>query len=166
MRKIGINKQYPNPPWPSEQPVVVVPPGSNPTSVGVPNVPLRQMQGFEQSEMDSVNSSMLQENEPQYPIMGNMYGQMNQFPGSLQTPTGCALNSNVTEYLCGQIGQYVRIEFMFGDNMHVEKVGIMRQVGRNYIVISETGTNNMTVCSTSNVKFINIYSTNGNMPRN
>ncbi len=185
MKKFGINKQYPNPPWPSDQPVVVIPPGSNPTSVGVPNMPLRtipaQEQGFENmqelqnearpSSSATANYSMVQGEERQFPLMGNMTNQMTgqgSFPqfSLTQTTQGCSLNSNVTDYLCSQIGRYVRIEFMFGSNMHVEKTGIMREVGRNYIVISETGTNNMTVCSTNNVKFINIYNMNEQMPRN
>ena len=47
MKKFGLNNKNPNPPWPSEQPVVIVPPGSNPTAVGVPDEPLRSADTYD-----------------------------------------------------------------------------------------------------------------------
>ena len=66
-------------------------------------------------------------------------------------------------YLCGQRGNLVRVEFLFGENTHIEKTGVLKNVGKDFIVLSETGTNNSIVCSMRNIKFINIYNINGGM---
>ncbi len=183
MKKFGINKTNPNPPWPSQQPIVVVPPGSNPTAIGAPDLPMRTMPANRQNMMDnqsnapmnnsSVNQSfsttMPQGDEREFPLMDNM--PMQRFPNAgapslnfgNSTQQGCIVSTGVTEYLCSQIGRYVRIEFLFGDQMHIEKNGIMREVGRNFIVIQEAGTNNRTVCALSKVKFITVYDTTAPM---
>ena len=63
-------------------------------------------------------------------------------------------------YLCQKIGSYLRVEFLFGENIHVEKTGVLKNVGKDFLVLTESGTDTEIVCSAKNIKFINIYNIN------
>ena len=63
----------------------------------------------------------------------------------------------VSEYLNRNIGKYAKVEFLFGDNTHIEKNGILRTVGKDFLVLEEAGSRNHVVCSAKNIKFINLY---------
>ncbi len=190
MKRFGINKGKLNPPWPSEQPIVVIPPGSNPTSVGMPDSPVRSMPGvndyaeteMRSREVESVEergSSMPQGNERQFPLMGFMprknnpdfmwqqnnqqaypvprIPQENNLMMNFKLPYNPLCMKNVNEYICRQIGSQVKIEFLFGEQNNIEKVGVLREVGRDFLVIEESETKNMLVCSMKQIKFISIY---------
>lgn len=167
MRKFGMTKKNPNPPWPNQQSAVIVPPGSNTKAVGLAGQKAYEMPRdmMEQSVQNSPNNSVtFEENERgvrRDPIMGNM--TVRQTPQNVQRPNNnmsvgnmCG-NMGVAGYLCGQTGKYVKLEFLFGENTHMEKTGILRQVGKDFVAIQENGTNNIIVCATNKIKFINIY---------
>lgn len=239
MKKFGLNKRNPNPPWPDEQPVIVIPPGSNAASVGMPDSRVRVMnkeildsaynmhetcnmsnKAESISENGSVAGSITTEkssngstrnetpeNSFKAPKSNVRYPQRNStspineaelytsvslgqrqvknqnsdrlFPiMGLQENEGISISLNDTEpmmssggcfdalnvngYLCNHIKKYVKIEFVFGEQTHVEKTGILRDVGRNFVVIREMGTNNDVVCSINKIKFITIYNMNEN----
>ena len=190
MRRYGSNKRNPNPPWPNEQSVVVVPPGVNATAIGRTDAEVRNMPdeekiivtdkseilhnneetstNLEESRIEnsesfeertrpiktyipeaSMRNSDLVRNNP----MSNMGADINR---------SCGIMS-ASSFLCGHTGKMVRVEFLFGENTHVEKTGILQSVGKDFMVISEPGTNNSIVCSVKNVKFINIYNLNNKM---
>ncbi|MBR5155049.1 MAG: hypothetical protein IKW62_01015 [Clostridia bacterium] len=91
------------------------------------------------------------------PIMNYMNeGGISQAQSSGLQNRGCA-NISVSDYLCDKMGNYARVEFLFGDNTHVEKTGIIESVGKDFIVLTEAGSGSHIVCSAKNIKFINIF---------
>lgn len=57
-------------------------------------------------------------------------------------------------YLRTQIGKYVRIDFLIGTNLFIDKEGILRQVGISYLVLEESGSGDMVMCDIYAVKFV------------
>ncbi len=163
MRKFGSSKRNPNPPWPCVQQGVVLPPGSNALEVSRNHENIKEIQNIEtkggNSDFSRPNRSVepFQDRDGFMPIMG--YMNEAEFyktkPDSLQT-RGCA-NINVSDYLCDKVGNYARVEFLFGENSHIEKTGIIESVGKDFLVLAEAGTGSRIVCSSKNIKFINIY---------
>ena len=190
MRRYGMNKKNPNPPWPNEQSMVVIPPGSNATSVGLSGQRVYEMNtenmldgrngaGIQTSNQNTSNitngtnakNESIEESERgirRDPIMGyfaqnqTMRNQMmpaNRRQGQMMSPhmNGNCGSMGVSGYLCGQMGKYVKMEFLFGDNVHMEKLGRLREVGKDFAAIQENGTNNIIVCPLDKIKFINVY---------
>lgn len=57
-------------------------------------------------------------------------------------------------YLRTQIGKYVKIDFLIGTNLFIDKEGILRKVGISYVVIEESGTGDMVMCDMYSIKFV------------
>ncbi len=160
MRKFGSTKRNPNPPWPGVQQGVVLPPGSGISMVSGTN---EKVGNSENSKADSSQSAFVgvKNNEPQsihtrdgfLPIMGHM----NEAGTVAMQPNRECTNMNVSDYLCDKVGNYARVEFLFGENSHIEKIGIIDSVGKDFLVLNEAGTGSHIVCSSKNIKFINIY---------
>lgn len=161
MRANRTPKRNPNPPWPAEQSVVVVPPGSSATAIGKPDSMTRNVSSSAKTDIAS-NAAVVTpfERESQMPIMG--------YVGNSREELGVAagqgmLNANrnpvmdVSEYLNKSLGKYAKVEFLFGDNTHIEKNGILKTIGKDFIVLEEAGSQNHVVCAVKNIKFINIY---------
>lgn len=183
MRKYGTAKRNPDPKWPCEQPIIVVPPGSNAAAVGRVNESVRAVAGsmtdlrlqgndmpnlrqegvvdidFRQSNTKDGTSADFRENN--MPIMGYMEqgARNNQMQSMGNNITNCGMNS-ASSYLCQRIGNYAKVEFLFGENTHIEKTGILDSVGKDFIVLTEAGTGTQVLCSVKNIKFINIYNVN------
>lgn len=148
MRRYGSSKQNPNPPWPNEQKTVVVPPGSSSGAIGI-TAEIEETQ-------NAYISEYIHSRDEENPIMDytNFENTMllsNGIKGSI-----CSKMS-VSDYLCKKTGKYAKVEFMFGENTHIEKTGVLESVGRDFIVLSEAGSGARVVCSVKNIKFINIY---------
>jgi hypothetical protein len=62
-------------------------------------------------------------------------------------------------WLTTQIGKYIKIEFLIGTNMLIDREGILKQVGISFIVIQETGTNDTLMCDIYSIKFVRIFGT-------
>ena len=60
-------------------------------------------------------------------------------------------------WLTTQIGKYVKIEFLIGTNMFIDREGMLKEVGISYVVIQETGTNDMVMCDIYSIKFVRVY---------
>jgi len=60
-------------------------------------------------------------------------------------------------YLRTQIGKKVKIDFLIGTSMWVDKEGTLLEVGISYIVIRELGTNYKVMCDLYSIKFVTIY---------
>ncbi len=190
LRRYGSNKRNPNPPWPNEQSVVVVPPGVNATAIGRQDAEVRSMpdeekitvtdkseiihnnaetsNNLEKSEIE--NSESFEDRDrpiktyiPETSMRNSDLVRNNPMSGTrTDINRNCGIMS-ANSFLCGHTGKMVRVEFLFGENTHVEKTGILQSVGKDFMVISEPGTNNSIVCSVKNVKFINIYNLNNKM---
>ena len=72
-----------------------------------------------------------------------------------------ALTLQSTEYMNGylrtQIGKKVRVEFLIGTGTLLDKFGILRSVGANFITIFQVETNNLVLCDFYTIKFITFY---------
>ncbi|RKD27529.1 hypothetical protein SAMN02745883_00570 [Caminicella sporogenes DSM 14501] len=60
-------------------------------------------------------------------------------------------------YLKTKIGKYVKIDFLIGSNMYVDKEGILEEVGISYVVLREAGTGNELMCDIYSIKFVTIF---------
>ncbi|MCY6960299.1 hypothetical protein [Clostridium brassicae] len=60
-------------------------------------------------------------------------------------------------WLTSQIGKYVKIEFLIGTNMWIDREGILKEVGISYVVIEEAGTNNTLMCDIYSIKFVTVF---------
>ncbi len=65
------------------------------------------------------------------------------------------------QYLNGfmrtQIGRRVEIQMLVGSDTLVTKEGFLLGIGANYILINETGTNDLTSCDFYNIKFVRYF---------
>ena len=171
MRRFNQNKRNPNPKWPSQQPVVVVPKGSNAQAIGYPekntyemveeSIPVAVINSS--SQMQQTEDTYISENEREErrePIMGvpRRDNRTSFGFGAVERPSmeKCS-DMAVNNYLCGQIGKFVKLEFLFGENTHMEKIGKLLDVGKDFVAIGENGSNTVVVCATNKIKFINIY---------
>ena len=169
MRKFGTTKKNPNPPWPNQQSAVIVPPGSNTRAVGLAGQKAYEMprEMMDNVMQNSANETVTVEEDERGirrdPIMGSnmpvrqMQQNLQRQNSNNMTIGSMCGNMGVAGYLCGQTGKYVKLEFLFGENTHMEKSGVLRQVGKDFVAIQENGTNNIIVCATNKIKFINIY---------
>ncbi|GAA0727531.1 hypothetical protein GCM10008905_25220 [Clostridium malenominatum] len=60
-------------------------------------------------------------------------------------------------WLKTQIGKYIKIEFLIGTNMLIDREGVLLEVGISYIVIRESGTNDQLMCDIYAIKFVRIF---------
>ncbi|NLM11447.1 MAG: hypothetical protein GX213_11860 [Clostridiaceae bacterium] len=60
-------------------------------------------------------------------------------------------------FLKTQIGRHVKVEFLIGMNMFVDREGILILVGTDYIIIQETETDDYLLCDIYSIKFIRFY---------
>lgn len=60
-------------------------------------------------------------------------------------------------WLKTQIGKYMKFEFLIGTNFLIDREGILTEVGISYIVIKETGTNDIVMCDLYSIKFARVY---------
>lgn len=60
-------------------------------------------------------------------------------------------------YLRSNMGKYVKIEFLIGTNMLIDREGIIVDVGISYVVLRESGTNDLLMCDIYSIKFVRIF---------
>jgi hypothetical protein len=60
-------------------------------------------------------------------------------------------------YLKTQIGRYVKIEFLIGTNMLVDREGTLVDVGISYVIIREAETDDLLLCDIYSIKFVRFY---------
>jgi hypothetical protein len=67
-------------------------------------------------------------------------------------------NINFTQaYLRTQIGKKVKIDFLIGTNLFIDKEGILLEVGVSYVVIRETTSNAKVMCDFYSIRFVTIF---------
>lgn len=60
-------------------------------------------------------------------------------------------------YLRTQIGKRVKVEFLIGTNMLVDREGTLVDVGVSYIIIREAETDDLLLCDIYSIKFVRFY---------
>jgi len=60
-------------------------------------------------------------------------------------------------FLQTQLGRYVKVEFLLGTNMLVDREGTLVKVGTDYIIIQEPETDDYLLCDIYSIKFIRFY---------
>lgn len=60
-------------------------------------------------------------------------------------------------YLKSQIGARVKVEFLIGTDMFVDKEGTLVDVGISYIIIREVDTDDLLLCDIYSIKFVRFY---------
>lgn len=67
-------------------------------------------------------------------------------------------NAEYTQgWLTTQIGKYMKFEFLIGTNLFIDREGILKEVGISYIVIEESGTNDLLMCDIYSLKFAKVF---------
>lgn len=67
-------------------------------------------------------------------------------------------NINYTQgYLRTKIGARVKIEFLIGTNMLIDREGTLTQVGISYVIIREIDTDDDLLCDIYSIKFVRFY---------
>ena len=62
-------------------------------------------------------------------------------------------------WMVEHIGQYIKVEFLIGTSMLIDREGVLKEVGISYFVIQESGTNDLVMCDIYAVKFVRIFDT-------
>lgn len=62
-------------------------------------------------------------------------------------------------FLREQIGKLMRIEFLIGTNMLVDRIGILEDVGASYILLRSFENDSLVYCDIYSIKFITISTT-------
>lgn len=112
----------------------------------------------------------------QKPVSGNMPNPtQNPFPtmpGTLPSPfppgmvpifeqePGAPVQTDINYtqgYLQTQIGRYVKIDFLIGTNMFIDREGTLVDVGISYVIIREPETDDLVLCDIYSIKFVKIF---------
>jgi len=73
-------------------------------------------------------------------------------------PTTPVLDVQYTQgYLKSQIGKRVKVEFLIGTNMLIDREGTLIDVGISYIIIRESETDDLLLCDIYSIKFVRFY---------
>ena len=116
-------------------PQVVMPPGSNPAEMGMMNATVYEYPG--------------QQMVHQQTNLQN--GQMINQQTRPQNGMTCPIDMNFVNHLCGHRGDYLYVD-MGGVK---ERQGVLTDVGRNYITLTDSG--NHIMCPISAIKSITVY---------
>lgn len=88
------------------------------------------------------------------PTLPGPQGQVGQ-PGQMTSPVK---DINYTQgWLTTQIGKYMKIEFLIGTNMLIDREGVLTEVGISYVVLRESGTQNTVMCDIYAIKFVTVF---------
>lgn len=66
-----------------------------------------------------------------------------------------------TDYTQGwletQIGKRIKVEFLIGTNLLIDREGTLLEVGISYIIINEVETDDLLLCDIYSIKFVRVY---------
>lgn len=144
--------------------------GQMPAMPMMPTMPMQQVPTMPMMPM--------QQMQPMQPIMpmgttagvsggvlfpGTTSGTMPTTFGSVPLATDQFGGTPVTDteytqgYLQTQIGARIKIEFLIGTNMLVDREGTLTDVGISYIIIQEVETDDLLLCDIYSIKFVRFY---------
>lgn len=118
------------------------------------------------NQMPEMGTSFGYPMAPQVPLMQPAGGQMaaempmtGAAPVDYETlPTTPVLDIEYTQgYLKSQIGARVKIEFLIGTNMLIDREGTLTEVGISYVIIREVETDDLLLCDIYSIKFVRFY---------
>lgn len=75
--------------------------------------------------------------------------------GTQNLPETLKNDSYLPAYLSNNIGRWVRVDFLIGNNLEQE-VGILMEVGASYIVLKSLEPDTVIVCDMFSIKFVTI----------
>lgn len=92
----------------------------------------------------------------------------NRQNGNEQIPELLTNSIYTPAFLKEQIGKLMRVEFLIGTNNMIERIGILQDVGANYILLHSLESDNLVYCDICSIKFINISTAGlyGRIPNN
>ena len=96
------------------------------------------------------------------PLMNNgitqMPAQNTIMTSSMGVEESTLSNTDFTQgFLRTQVGRKVKVEFLIGTNMLVDREGVLVKVGTDYIVIQETETDDYLLCDLYSIKFAKFF---------
>ncbi|GAE03371.1 alginate lyase [Clostridium botulinum B str. Osaka05] len=107
------------------------------------------------------NGSPMVPNQPQDIPMPNSNIQTQDIPmpnSNIQTPPPIQDDILYNQgFLKTQIGKRVKIEFLIGTNMLIDREGTLVGVGISYILIDEVDTNDLIMADMYSIKFVRIF---------
>lgn len=126
------------------------------TSYGFPIAPQAtqqtQPQQMQPQQMEGMQQMPGQPQVPQAPIPGAGPVDFEMLPS---TPI---MDIEYTQgYLKSQIGARIKVEFLIGTDMFVDREGTLVDVGISYIVIREVDTDDLLLCDIYSIKFVRFY---------
>lgn len=112
-------------------------------------IPMPQMGG--QAGMGQ-QAAQMPSQQMQFPMAGAA-------PVDFETlPTTPVLDIMYTQgYLKSQIGARIKVEFLIGTNMLIDREGTLTDVGISYIIINEVETDDLLLCDIYSIKFVRFY---------
>ncbi|MPW25383.1 hypothetical protein GC105_06240 [Alkalibaculum sp. M08DMB] len=106
--------------------------------------------------------------QPAMPPMGMQPGMQPAMPPmgmEPRVPGPPVLGPNYIQgYLRRFIGQYVRIDFIVGTGMFIDRDGILREVGIDFVQMEEVQTGNILIGDLYSIKFVTVYSSAPSIP--
>lgn len=78
-------------------------------------------------------------------------------PAMPQRPPVIKDEDYIQGYLRTVIGRYVKVEFILGTNMLIDREGTLVDVGIDHIVLREPETDDLVVADLYSIKFVRIY---------
>lgn len=60
-------------------------------------------------------------------------------------------------WLASKIGSYIKVEFLLGTSMLIDREGFLTEVGISYIVLKESGSNDLLMCDIYSIKFVRLF---------
>jgi hypothetical protein len=86
--------------------------------------------------------------------------QRPQQPPAFEIEPGAPVQKDILYtqgYMRTQIGRYVKIEFLIGTNMLIDREGTLKDVGISYVIIQEPETDDLLLCDIYSIKFVKFF---------
>lgn len=88
-------------------------------------------------------------------------GLQNSFAGNMSMTAGThqtVMDIQYTQgFLKSQIGKRVRVEFLIGTNLFLDKTGILVDVGASYILLRDLNSNKVTLADIYAIRFVEFF---------
>jgi len=122
------------------------------------------MDNINYSYMNRCNNNITNENEDSIytdngsPMVPNQTQDIPMPNSNIQTPPPIQDDILYNQgFLKTQIGKRVKIEFLIGTNMLIDREGTLVGVGISYILIDEADTNDLIMADMYSIKFVRIF---------
>jgi len=89
--------------------------------------------------------------------MPSVMGMQAATPAGEPPITTLTSKNYVPGYLRTQIGRRVKVEFLIGTNMLIDREGTLMEVGASYIILQESETDDLLLCDLYSIKFVEFF---------